>query len=75
MDSQTHDAQRVEGSAESRHSLEVSQVPPGLSHTPTASTHGTQRQEPRSRSKEIKELRQLGAVDFKGTTDPAEAEA
>ena len=30
---------------------------------------------PRSRSKDIKELRQLGVKDFYGTTDPAEAEA
>ena len=75
MDSQTHDAQRVEGSAESRHSIEVSQSLSRLAPTHTASTHRTQRQESRSRSKEIKELRQLGAEDFKGTTDPAEAEA
>ena len=27
-----------------------------------------------SRSKDYKELRQLGAIDFNGTTDPAEAE-
>ena len=75
MESQTHNAQRIEGMAESSHSLEVSQAPPRYSRTHSATpTYGTQRQEPRSRSKAIKELRQLGAVDFFGTTDPAEVE-
>ena len=76
MDSPSHDAQRIEGTAESRHSQEVSQTPQRHTRTPsTTSTHGTQRHEPRSRSKDIKELRQLGAKEFFGTTDPAEAEA
>ena len=58
MESQSHDAQRIEGSAESRHSLEVSQAPHGLTLTPPpTSVHGTQGQEPRSRSKNFKELR------------------
>ena len=74
MDSPSHDAQRIEGTADSRYSLEVSQASQGFTRTPTTSTHGTQRQGPRSCSKDIKELRQLGAVDFTGTTDPAEAE-
>ena len=76
MDSQSHDAQRIEGSAESRHSLEVSQAPQGYTRTPLpTSTYGTQRRELRFCSKDFKELRQLGAVDFFGTTDPAEAES
>ena len=76
MDSPSHDAQRIEGTTESRHSQEVSKTPQRLTRTPsTTSLHGTQRQEPRSRSMDIKELRQLGAKEFFGTTDPAEAEA
>ena len=75
MDSPSHNAQRIEGTADSEYSIEVSQVPPRPSRTHSATpTHGTQRQEPRSRSKDIKELRQLGAKEFFGTTDPAEAE-
>ena len=75
MDSPSHNAQRIEGTADSEYSLEVSQAPPRHSRTHSATpTHRTQRQEPRSRSKAIKELRQLGAVDFFGTTDPAEKE-
>ena len=71
MESQSQDAQRTEGSAESRFSMEVSQTP----HEPTPTpVFGTPGYESRSRSKDIKELRQLGAVDFHGTTDPAEAE-
>ena len=75
MDSQSHDAQQIEGTADSEYSLEVSQAPPRPLRTHSAiSTHGTQRHEQRSRSKDIKELRQLGAKEFFGTTDPAEAE-
>ena len=75
MDSQSHDAQQIEGTTGSEYSLEVSQAPPRPPRTHSAtSTHGTQRHEQRSRSKDIKELRQLGVKEFFGTTDPAEAE-
>ena len=73
MASQSNNAQRVEGSAVSRQSIEVSQAPRGYTPMPTPMT-GTPGYEPRSRSKDFKELRQLGAKDFEGTTDPAEAE-
>ena len=73
MVSQSHNAQRVEGSAESRQSLDVSQASHEFTPPPTPTT-GTPGYEPRSRSKDYKELRQLGALDFHGTTDPAEAE-
>ena len=73
MESQIQDAQRIEGSAKSRHPVEVSHALQGHPHPPE-SVHGTQGQEQRSRSKSFKELRQLGAVDFYGTIDPAEAE-
>ena len=73
MDSQEQNAQRIEGSAESRHSIGASYVL--HEHTPPPeSVHRTQGQEQKSRSKNFKELHQLGAVDFHGTTDPAEAE-
>ena len=73
MASQSNDAQRDEGTAESRPSVEVSQARNAYSPTPTPMT-GTPAYELRSRSKDYKELRQLGAKDFEGTTDPAEAE-
>ena len=73
MESHTQDTQRIKKTSKSRHSVESSHAlreqPP-----PPELVHGTQGQEQRSRSKAIKELRQLGAVDFFGTTDPAEAE-
>ena len=76
MDSQSHDAQQIEGTADSEYSIEVSQAPqrPRRTHS-TTSTRGTQRHEQRSRSKDIQELRKLGAKEFTGTTDLAEAEA
>ena len=74
MDSQDRYAQRIEDTAESGRSV-------GASYARTRSER-TQPPEPaprpqgalRSRSKDYKELRQLGAKDFEGTTDPAEAE-
>ena len=73
VESHTQDAQRIEDTAESRPLVESSNVPREPSF-PTELTHRTQEQALRSRSKKFKELRQLGAVDFYGTTDPAEAE-
>ena len=73
MASQSHNAQRVEGSAGSRQSMDVSQVPHDFTPPPTPSS-GTPGYDSRSRSKSFKELQQLGAIDFHGTTDPAEAE-
>ena len=74
MSSQSNNAQRDEGSAGSRPSVELSQAQNEYTstHTPIVGNPG---HAPRSRSKDFKELRQLGAVDFHGTTDPAEAEA
>ena len=51
--------------------MEVLQTPHEPTPTPVFRTPGY---ELRSRSKDIKELRQLEAADFHGTTDPAEAE-
>ena len=73
MASQSHNAQRDEGSAGSRPSVEVSQAQYEVTPPPTPMT-GTPGYGLRSRSKDFKELRQLGAKDFNGTTDPAEAE-
>ena len=73
MESHTQDAQRIEETTESRPLVESSSIPreqPPL----TESARGTQEQTQRSRSKNFKELHQLRAVDFYGTTDPAEAE-
>ena len=73
MDSQEQNAQRIEGSAESRRSIGASHAL--HEHTPPPeSVHRTQGREQKSHSKNFKELRQLGVVDFYGTTDPAEAE-
>ena len=73
MDSSEQHAQSIEDSAEPRHSTEASYIPP--EHTPHSERL---REKPerdlRSRSKNSKEHRQLEAVDFFGTTDPAEAE-
>ena len=70
-----HNAQRSEGSAGQQHSIEASYVPPVHVHA----QHRDMEQEvhgpimaPMKRN--YKELRKLGAVDFSGTTDPAEAE-
>ena len=73
MASESHNAQRVEGSAESRQSLDVSQASHDYTPPPTP-VSGTPGYEQRSHSKDYKELRQLGALDFHGTTDPAKAE-
>ena len=72
MASQSNNAQRDEGTAESRPLVEVSQA--RNAYTPTPPMTGTPSFELRSRSKDYKELRQLGAKDFEGTTDPAKAE-
>ena len=69
----SHNAQRDEGTAKSRPSVEVSQARNAYTPTHTPMT-GTPGYELRSRSKDYKELRQLGAKDFEGTTDLAEAE-
>ena len=74
MDSQAQFAQTIEESAESGRSR-------GASHALNEQTRTlesmirTQGQERKSRSKDVKELRLLGTIDFSGTTDPAEAEA
>ena len=73
LESHTQDAQTIDDTAESRPFVESSNKTRGPSFH-TEPTHGTQEQALRSRSKKFKELRQLGAVDFYGTTDPAEAE-
>ena len=73
MDSHNQYAQRIEESTESGRSIGASHahfeqsVPPEPEHRP-------QEEKLRSRSKDIKELRQLGSIDFTGTIDPAEAE-
>ena len=73
MDPSEQYAQRTEDSAQSRRSTEASNVPP--ENTPRSErVQETPERDVRSRSKNFKELRQLGVVDFYGTTDPAEAE-
>ena len=73
MESHDQFAQRIENSAKPRHSTEASHVP--QEQTPHSERlQETPSRDLRSRSKNFKELRQLGAVDFYGTTDPAEAE-
>ena len=73
MDSHEQYAQRTEESTPPRHSTEASYVPP--ERTPHSERlRETLERDLRSRSKNFKELRQLGVVDFHGTIDPAEAE-
>ena len=74
MDSKDQFAQRIEESAESGRSRGASHAQNEQTRTP-GSVIRTQGQERKSRSKDVKELRQLGAIDFSGTIDPAEAEA
>ena len=59
MESQDRITQRSEGPAYTFSSESVHELP-GL--------------DKRSRSEKLRELRQLGAIEFCGTTDPAEAE-
>ena len=59
MESQDRNAQRTEGPAYTFSSESVHELP-GL--------------DKRSRSEKLRELRQLGAIEFCGTIDPAEAE-
>ena len=74
MESQDQYAQRVEESAESGRSRGASYA--RSDRTPnTESANRSQGRGQRFRSKDFRELRQLGALDFNGTTDPAEAEA
>ena len=73
MASQSHNAHRVEGSAGSRQSMDVSQASHDFTPSPTPMT-GTLEYGLRSRSKDFNKLQQLGAKDFNGTTDPTEAE-
>ena len=74
MDPSEQYAQRTEDLAEPRPSTEASNVPP--ERTPQSERlRVTPERDLRSRSKDYKELHQLGAIDFHGTTDPAEAEA
>ena len=74
MDSQDQFAQRIEESAESERSEGASRAPTNQSVAPEPERR-PQGGERKSRSKDLKELRQLGAKDFEGTTDPAEAES
>ena len=74
MESQDQFAQRIEESAESERSEGASHAPTDQSLAPEPKRR-PQGGERKSRSKDLKELRQLGAKDFEGTTDLAEAEA
>ena len=70
-----HNAQRSDGSVGQQHSIEASYVPRVHLHT----QHREMEQEVQGPTmatvkRNYKELRKLGAVDFLGTTDPAEAE-
>ena len=73
MNSQVQYAQRIEESPESGRSVRASYAHSEQS-LPPEPEHRPQGGELRSRSREYKELRQLGAVDFNGTIDPAEVE-
>ena len=74
MSSRDRYIQRTEESADSECSIGVSyarsEQTPNQESINRAPVRGQ-----RLRSRDFRELRQLGAVDFSGTTDPAEAEA
>ena len=72
MDSSDQNAQRTEGSAGSGQSTGASYVPRAPSPSPEPE-HRPQVEQLRFSSERFLELRRLGAVDFYGTTDPAEA--
>ena len=72
MDSSDQNAQRTEGSAGSGQSTGASHVPRAPTPPPEPE-HRPQVEQLRFRSEKFTELRQLGAIDFYGTTDPAEA--
>ena len=70
-----HDAPRREGSAGLHHSIEASyNLRENAQNPHRDAEYEVQGPDPTTRSRNFKELRKLGAVDFSGTTDPAEAE-
>ena len=73
MESQDRNAQRTEGPADYRHPVESSYILRENTIS-SKSVHELPGLDKRSRSEKIRELRQLGAVEFYGTIDPAEAE-
>ena len=73
MESQDRNAQRTEGPANYRHPVESSYTLRENTIS-SESVHGLPGLDKRSRSEKIRELRQLGAVEFCGTIDPAEAD-
>ena len=72
MVSQDQYTQRIEESAESGRSIGASYALPEQT-SPPEPVQKTQGQEQKFRSKKFLGLWQLGAVEFYGTTDPAEA--
>ena len=73
MESQDWNAQRTERPADYRYPVEPSYALQGYTLS-SKSVHGLTGLDRRSRSEKFRELRQLGAVEFCGTIDPAEAE-
>ena len=74
MSSRDRYVQRTEESADSERSIGESYA--RHERTPNLeSINRSQGRGQRFRSKDFRELRQLGAKEFSGTTDPAEAEA
>ena len=72
MDSHDQYAQKTEESAESGCFVRATHAPSEQALSPEHRDR-LQVEEHRSRSEKFAELRRLGAVDFYGTTDPAEA--
>ena len=70
MESQDRNAQRTEGPVDYRHPVESSYILRENTIS-SESVHGLPGLDKRSRSEKIRELRQLGAVEFCGTIDPA----
>ena len=73
MESQDLNAERTEGPDDYRHPVESSYILRENTIS-SESVHGLTGLVERSRGEKIRELRQLGAVEFCGTIDPAEAE-
>ena len=74
MESQDRNAQRTEGLADYRYPVELSDTVRDNTLL-SESVHELPGLDKRSRSEKLRELRQLGAIEFCGTIDPAEAKS
>ena len=72
IETQDRNAQRTEGPADYRYLVELLDTVRDNTLI-SESLHGLPGLDKRSRSEKLRDLRQLGAIEFCGTIDPAEA--